>query len=381
MQQQESYDYIITGAGCAGLSLVMHLVASQKFTDKKILIVDKDAKNKNDRTWCFWEKEAGIFEPVVYKKWEQLWFYTDDFSKQLAIAPYSYKLIRGLDLYQYCMTTIRQQANITFLQESIKEIISNEMETCIVTENKKIAGRFIFNSILFQKPQLTHKQYWLLQHFRGWTVETEQDVFNDQAATLMDFRTNQKEGTTFFYVLPFSPRKALIEYTLFSHNKLESEAYDTALNNYITNRLGLNEYRVIETENGVIPMTNFIFPGQQHHILNIGTAGGQTKSSSGYTFQFIQKHSRAITESLVQNGHPFSGNTSKSRFRFYDHVLLHILHQRTLNGDKIFSRLFERNKPVAVLQFLDNETSLSQELRIISSLPTAPFLKAALRIL
>ena len=62
---QKSYDYIILGAGCAGLSLLMRMIGSNQFNDKKILLIDKEQKNKNDRTWCFWEKDKGLFDPVV----------------------------------------------------------------------------------------------------------------------------------------------------------------------------------------------------------------------------------------------------------------------------------------------------------------------------
>jgi lycopene beta-cyclase len=69
----------------------------------------------------------------------------------------------------------------------------------------------------------------------------------------------------------------------------------------------------------------------------------------------------------------------KKRFHFYDSVLLNILLNRKLSGEKIFSTLFKRNKPQQVLRFLDNESSLGDELKIISTLPTWPFLKAALK--
>src|SRR6476660_3206872 len=88
------YDYIVTGAGLAGLSLLMHMIDSGRFADKKILLIDKDAKNKNDRTWCFWEQEAGLFEPIVKKQWRELWFQADRFSKKLDLQPYQYKLIQ-----------------------------------------------------------------------------------------------------------------------------------------------------------------------------------------------------------------------------------------------------------------------------------------------
>jgi len=66
------------------------------------------------------------------------------------------------------------------------------------------------------------------------------------------------------------------------------------------------------------------------------------------------------------------------RFQFYDRVLLQVLAANYCPGDMVFATLFEKNPAHRVFQFLDNETNLLQELQIISSLPTWPFLKAAL---
>lgn len=379
MNSSESYDYIIAGAGCAGLSLAVHLIQSGKFTDKKILLVDQQTKNRNDRTWCFWEKGTGLFESIVYKKWQQLTFHAEECSKTLDIAPYTYKLIRGIDFYNYCLQQIKSHPNFKYLQAPIESVFSDEKGAGILVGDKLIRSQFVFNSILFTKPQLSARQCWLLQHFKGWYIKTEQPVFNSAIGTLMDFRTSQEQGATFFYVLPFSPTEALVEYTLFSDKLLESQIYDAALRQYISIKVGITDYQIIEAEYGVIPMTNYKFSKRQGNIVNIGTAGGQTKASSGYTFQFIQKKSRALVDSLIQYGHPFNAPSDSSRFHFYDSVLLNILHKRTLQGAAIFTELFKKNKASKVFAFLDNETTLADELKIISTLPTLPFTKAALQ--
>ena len=61
-------------AGCASLSIIMRMIASEKFSQKKILLVDREPKIRNDRTWCFWEQEAGFFEDIVYRKWNAALF-------------------------------------------------------------------------------------------------------------------------------------------------------------------------------------------------------------------------------------------------------------------------------------------------------------------
>jgi lycopene beta-cyclase len=369
------YDYIISGAGCAGLSLAMHIINSGRLADKKILLIDKDPKRANDRTWCFWEKDKGLFESIVIKEWEKVSFIGEGFNDELSLNPYTYKMIRGIDFYNYCLEVIGKQPNFTLRFEEVNKVFSNS-KTGIIVNEEPVYAEYVFNSILFEKPRLTSKQYWLLQHFKGWVIETEGNEFNKDRATLMDFRPSQQNGTTFCYILPFSSNKAVVEYTLFSKSLLSPQEYDFQLKEYINNILQIKSYKIIEEEFGVIPMTNFSFPSRLNNIINIGTAGGRTKGSSGYTFQSIQKQSRDIVQRLLKNEVPVSKKVP-ARFTFYDSVLLHILYKNALPGKKVFTDLFKKNQTPSVLKFLDNESSLTEELKIIASLPTWPFLKAA----
>ena len=372
------YDYIIAGAGCAGLSLAMHLIHSGKFRDKNILLVDQHPKQSNDRTWCFWQTGKSLFEPIVYKQWQKLFFYGEAFTKQLNIEPYKYKMIRGIDFYDFCLEEINRQPNFTVRFDKVEHVFSSDITTGIMLNGNAIHAEYIFNSILFQKPQLSENEYWLLQHFKGWLIETENNVFEPEVATLMDFRIDQQWGTAFCYVLPFTKNRALVEYTVFSPQVLPKEQYDVGLKNYLEQILQLGSYKILDEEFGVIPMTNFEFDAGQNNIINIGTAGGQTKGSSGYTFNFIQKHSNELVQQLMRGKHP-SLKTGSRRFSFYDSVLLNILYKNTLPGKLIFTRLFQKNQTSKVLKFLDNETSVADELKIISTLPTWPFTKAALQ--
>jgi lycopene beta-cyclase len=380
LNKQNKYDYIITGMGCAGLSLVVRLIQSGKFADKKILLIDKDAKRTNDRTWCFWEKAEGVFESIVHQRYQHIWFHAASFSKLLDIAPYQYKLIRGIDFYDYCLQIIATQSNIEIVQATVTQIGNESNQAYIIANGITYYATYIFNSILLAQPVLKPKEHYLLQHFKGWVVETPTPAFTPAQATFMDFRVSQQFGTTFVYVMPYSETKALVEYTLFTESLLQPAQYKEGLKNYIQQFLKIDAYNIVEEEFGVIPMTSHRFAAVQGNIINIGTAGGQTKASSGYTFNFIQKHSARIVENLIKLKNPFIALPhGPSRFHFYDSTLLDILKNKTLSGDIIFSQLFKKNKPQPVLRFLDNESSLSDELKITTSLPVWPFLKAALR--
>ena len=369
------YHYIFTGAGCAGLSLLRHLVASGKFTDKKILLIDKAPKNANDRTWCFWEVEPGLFESIVYKRWNNAWFHSDRFSRLLDLFPYQYKMIRGIDFYNYCFDVISKQSNIDIVHAPVESI--DYANTAVIAGDTFYAD-YIFNSIQFVQPKIAGNQFYLRQHFKGWLIETQASCFDATQATLMDFRVSQHHGTTFVYVLPISSTKAMIEYTLFTPRLLESYQYDEGLQEYI-NKFIPGEFSILEQETGIIPMTNYAFSRGKGNVVNIGSVGGQTKPSSGYTFYFIQQHSNAICEALSATGNPFIRPMYPGRFRYYDGVLLNVLATGKLPGKKVFDSLFRKNKPADVLRFLNNESPLGTDLSIISSLPTGPFLRAGLQ--
>ena len=374
------YDYIVAGAGCAGLSFLTRLLQTGKFSDKKILLVDKAPKTINDRTWCFWEKSNGYFEEVVYKSWDKLWFHANDHAALHNISPYRYKMIRGIDFYKYCFDAINHYPNVTIRYGNVEAIKEEDQKAWLQIDGEMIEADYIFNSIIFEKPALSKRQFFLLQHFKGWEIETDQPVFDPSQATLMDFRVPQQRGTTFVYVMPFSATRALVEYTLVSKQLLQKEEYDEGIKNYLHHFLQLDGYKILHEEFGSIPMTNYRFAQQQGAIINIGTAGGQTRPSSGYTFQFIQKQTAALVHNLLQKGIPLAVNGfGNKRALWYDGILLRILSEGSLPGDEIFSTLFRKNSANDILQFLDNETSLLQEMKIISVLPKKVFVKAALK--
>ena len=86
----KAYDYIIAGSGCAGLSLLYRMLGSDSLKHKQILVIEKDEKNRNDRTWCYWEAGKGTFEHLVVKRWKNLTFSTGDFTVATDMKRYEY---------------------------------------------------------------------------------------------------------------------------------------------------------------------------------------------------------------------------------------------------------------------------------------------------
>lgn len=377
----EHYDYIITGAGCAGLSLLMRMMQHDYFSTKKILVIDQSFKTANDRTWCFWEKSEGLFEPIIYHRWSKLHFFSNTFSSTLDISPYQYKMIRGIDFYNYVLGEITGLKHITFKHAHVDAVENKRHKVQVVLGEEILTADYVFNSILFA-PLVTGAkyEYHLMQHFKGWVIETAKPSFNDAVATLMDFRLDQEHGATFMYVMPTTPTTALVEYTLFTEGLLPSQAYDVELKNYIGKVLNVTQYRIIHEEFGMIPMTNRCFPACDGNIINIGLPGGQVKGSSGYAFQFIQKRTAAIVDALLKSRSPcIQPSFAGKRFLFYDSVLLQLLQQRKIDCNRIFADIFAANRPDRVLRFLDNESKLADEVGIIRSMPARIFLPAAIK--
>ena len=70
MISKEKYDYIICGAGASGLLLSNSMINDDFFNDKKILIIEKDKKNENDKTFGFWENKKSLLDELVFKELE-----------------------------------------------------------------------------------------------------------------------------------------------------------------------------------------------------------------------------------------------------------------------------------------------------------------------
>lgn len=380
MDNPSHFDYIIIGAGAAGLMLADAMTKDVFFRNKSILLLDKDVKKTNNRTWCFWEKEEGQFDTIVHKKWNHVYFGGKQFSKRFKIAPYSYKMVHGIDFYTSYFERINASPNITFQQETVKEVIHISNGATVSTETSTYTAQQVFNSI-FDYTMATHQQKYqvLQQHFVGWVIKTPNPIFDVDQATYMDFSIPQKGNTRFMYVLPTSKNQALVEYTLFSDGLLPKEEYENAIKDYLINDLGCSNYEILETEMGSIPMTCYDF--QEHHSTNIryiGTAGGWAKPSTGYTFASTARKIPVLLD-YIKTGKPLHKLSFKNRFWFYDLLFLDVLCKDNANGYHIFETLFKNRTPQLIFKFLDEQTNIWEDMKYIAGCPKKPFIKALLR--
>ena len=391
--QDGSYDYIIAGAGCAGLSLLHLILQSPVLSEKKILVIDTSFNKTNDRTWCFWETDSGTYEPLVCKSWNRISIHNQGFNRILDTDPFTYKMIEGIDFYNHIIQSAREKSNIDW-QEAVVEKIESKGEMGVVKWNgNKAMAPFVFSSILpFHMNDLRSASKYsednvrvkstpfLWQHFKGRVVQFDQPIFNTSVARLMDFNVPQYDATAFMYLLPIDEKKALIEYTLFSTEMISAEQYDEAINDYLATHYPSLKYSTLHEEIGVIPMTQQHFGNARKPIYLIGALGSAIKSSTGYAFQFIQQQAKKIIIQL-ENNQPIDTRIHHTRHQFYDAVLLYILQHKKMEGKEIFSSIFKKNKVSTVFKFLSNTSTFIEDISIMRSLPTNIFLPAAIQVL
>ena len=379
------YDYIIAGGGLAGLSLAFYMNQSV-LRNKQILIIDKDGKDKNDRTWCFWETDVkSPFDPIIFRKWPEVYFYgVGGFEKKLDLGDYNYKWIRGIDFYNFVKTDLAANANITFLNTNIERLTSTADGGFVITEAGQFIADYVFDSVTPLRLDNPKREN-MLQHFKGWEITTPQPAFDPQVPIMMDYRVAQTSlGVRFSYVLPIDEKRAFIEYTVFSDALLPQADYDRELHTYIRDILGIKEFEIHHEEFGVIPMTNELpKTSRDSRIIKIGTSGGYVKASSGYAFKRTQWFTQDLVRQILTTGQPAPPRaTVHSWFKhLLDSTLLNVLLQERHSGEVVFTRLYQKNKTPKLLTFLDSKASFADELRIMSTVPLWAFTKGMVNTL
>jgi lycopene beta-cyclase len=372
------YNYIFTGSGLSALMTVYEMILSRKFNDKTILLLDENPKKSNDRTWCFWDNSV-LFDEIISKKWDIALFADSNFQRNLDLNPYQYKMICGLDFYNLVFDLISKQENIHFANQKVIDFEELENHCIVKTENENYTCNKIFNSIYNPNLVKNQSKYPLLQqHFIGWFIKSKKEVFDKNTATFMDFSVEQRGNTRFMYVLPTSSSEALLEYTLFSKDLLSKEEYENEIKDYIQ-KLGITDYEIIEKEQGTIPMTSYKFwKHNTKNIINIGSVGGWTKASTGYTFKNTVKKSEVLIKFFYKEP-DFRKFHRMDKFWFYDLLFLDVLYRRNDLGSKVFSSLFKKGNPKLIFKFLDEETTLWEDLQVIWKCPKGLFVRALFR--
>jgi lycopene beta-cyclase len=385
----EIYDILIAGGGAAGLSLAYRL-SDPRWSGLRIGLIEAEAKEGNDRTWCFWEQGQGLFDSLVAYRWNRMDFIGHKGKRvPLDLQPYAYKMLRSADFYAHCHKALDEAPHIHRIRDRVTGYGEGKAPSgaaiLVHMQQNSFQAPLVFASTPLEGILDEARQgLWLNQHFKGYFLSSEEPVFAGLTARLMDFRVEQVEGyPCFVYVLPTDAHHALVEYTVFSPDAWTHEAYDAPLHRYLEENLGLRDnFQVLHTEFGQIPMTDYDFAGAWRRrypglkgLVPVGTMGGLGRPSTGYTFTNIQRHCEAILKALEDRSR-LDDHSSKGfrpaiprRFKVYDATLLRVLQEQGHPGWALFERLFACNNTADLLAFLDGRSSWWKEIPIMNSTP------------
>ncbi len=352
----KEFNYVIIGGGCAGLSLAYELEINNKLKNKTLAIIETRNEYNRDKTWSFWKVFDHNFEDCVIKNWNNFTIKTSNNCHKLQNKKFPYQSIDSGKFYKKVNSKLSTNSNVSFFK-NINEI--------------NLKNSTIFNSV-FRGEELSKSRLW--QHFKGIEIETSEEFFNEQEINLMDFDCDQRNDVHFFYTLPFSKKRALIETTWLSN--LESQSlmdYDLQLENYIKNNLGIRNYKVNFSEKGAIPLFHSSSK-KDDHIINIGSVGGMTRLSTGYTFLNIQEHSKYIVKNIDKIKKIKSFNLGK-KYKLLDQIFIRVLKRYPKEMPKIFFNMFKASSNT-IIKFLSNKSNIFEDINIILKMPKLIFIKA-----
>ena len=385
--EEGQYEYVILGAGCAGLSLCYYLLEAD--VRASILLLDQKSEFTDDRTWCFWDVEPTPFSHLAVKHWSSWSIHSDGGTVSQVSGRHPYLCITAADFYDFALDHIASHGNVALrLGEKVESIKEHGDETFVRTSRGAYTARHVFEgrglppgSPVFEEAQ--REAVWVPQKFLGLRLRSRRPVFDPNRCTLMDFSVSQDRGLRFVYVLPFTEREALVENVYLSEAEISADEHRSELRLYLDAVYGLSpdDYAVDDEERGYIPMTDYAFPRRLgEKTYSIGMLGGETRPSTGYTFLRIQRYCRALAESVAAGGGA-PGRPEAVRYRLLDKIFLRFMKEHSGKCPAVYLRMFAGLPPDTLVRFLTEKSTQVDDLRLVLSMPKMPFLKIAARML
>lgn len=372
----EPYDFILAGGGVSGLALA-HALLGSRLGAGRILVIDRSPKDADDRTLSYFAAAPTPFDGLAQRAFQVLRYFGAGAARDLPLATYRYLTVRGLDFYRFTRDALSGSGSVTLVRGHIDGIEDGDGAAAVIVDGVRVAGRWVFDS----RPEAAEldlaRHDALLQRFVGWEIEAEAPLFDAEAATLFDFASAADDGgdagvARFYYVIPFTPRRALIELVA-----LGGEAREEDLARLVERTARGARYRIVRREGGASLLTGAPFARRLgRRVLAIGVAGGRLKPSTGYAFTRILDDAARIVRSLEAAGHPFARARRGLPYRFFDAVFLRLLAAQPARVEPALTALFTRNPVERVLRFLDERASVADVLALVASLPKLPFLRA-----
>ena len=386
------FDIVIVGGGLSGLALAAEL-AQAHFSSLRVLVLEQRQRYVRDRTWSYWETPRSAvhrYSQLERQRWTQ-WRVRQGARFQQQASPAAtnagkaacYCTLDSDFFYSSAIHAISQSGHVQLrLGTSVQQITGGDTPSVETSDGEVIHAGWVFDA----RPPVQNNATRLVQQFVGYEIKTDSDVFDPTAVELMHFHPSTA-GLHFFYVLPYSPRNALVETTWISPASHKPD-FDAELRQFIASSVGLAAYEVVYEERGSLNLNaslNHTAPNNVLRVAPLGRGAGTLRASTGYAFLETLEHAEKIAISLrsygsmgeVKNWVP-PAFKRRALDEWMDEVFLKVLERDWSKSPWYFMQLFERLDPDTMVAFLSGKANWWQRLLVAGALPTLPFAMQAL---
>jgi lycopene beta-cyclase len=375
------WDIVIAGGGLSGLAMAIEL-AQPRFGHLKILLVEARASYQRDRTWSFWAQGEHAHTHLERARWSH-WRVALQGQQALCSGAHTYRSIDADAFYADALTKIRRAPHIHMrMGVTVAQLVPDARTgPCRVVLGD--GSCHATGLVLDARPAVAKQTHGpaLAQHFVGWEIDTDVDVFTPDRLDLMDFMP-APDGLHFFYVLPYSQRRALVEATWVSAPHLHHD-YAAQLERYLASRFGDVAHRRVYTEQGSLSLDAVVGPQARGPVVRIGRAAGTLRPSTGFAFRETVADCARLARQIEQCHFPLQDDAARAPLhgfrrraldRFMDAWFMRVLAADWLAAPQIFMALFMHTPADRLVRFLSGQATWLDRAAVAASLPKWRFL-------
>ena len=387
-------EIVIIGGGSAGLALAYHY-ALQDHKDRDITILESRATYRDDRTWCFWDFDELVpsLRPIIRQKWNRWSFSHDTETVVQRSTVHPYCSISAGNYYDIVLNSIAAEKNIALIADCHVLHASMKNNDHVLSTTK---GEITCKHIIDTRPPVFGYAYSqtsscqaplpekipgtpLYQIFFGIEVTVEKDIFDPATVQLMADMTHDEHGLQFMYVLPFSAKQALIEYTCFTSLLFTPEKLRQKCLQKVQQMVQEAPYQIVREEGAFLPLGLPKREGGKQNWIYAGIPGGSLRKSTGYAFIRTQRWAKRCAAALVKGDKPIPMHCDTTLREYLDNIFLQVMETYPELSTEIFMTMGKHLSADTFARFMMEKSTLRDYVRVISAMPAAPFLNQALK--
>ncbi len=276
----EPFDVVLVGGGLQNALIALALF--DRNPHARVALVERSERVGGNHTWSFHSGDVpdgarSFVEPLVVHRWSGYDIAFPNLERRIA-EPYA--TITSERLRAIVERRFHDAPNAVLLTGA--EAVRLEPSRVVLGGGRILHARLVVDA---RGPgAFPNSRRVAFQKFVGLELELNAPQRRNRPL-LMDARVEQDDGFHFFYVLPFSERRVLVENTYFSDTSaLDVRRLHRGALAY-AERVGFDVRGVVREESGVLPLPLAV-PGSfsDGSPLVAGYAGGFFHPTTGYSF-------------------------------------------------------------------------------------------------